>query len=110
MDQGDLVLLGQGQRRLDCAVAAADDDDLLAHIFLGRVEAVHHGGKVFAGDAQMARIAPLSTSQNDAFGGVDPFGGGEAKGGIGTALDRFHRLAGAHIEAFGGDLRLPPGQ
>ena len=73
--QYDPVLLTQCQCRLDGAVNATDDEDILIPVLTGAVEAVVDVLLVFAFDVELARIAALAGRQNDPASPVGLFRG-----------------------------------
>ena len=60
-DRG-VAQLGDAGRRLERAVAAADDDDVLTAILLGIYQAIDDFRKILAGNAEFARRAPPADS------------------------------------------------
>src|ERR1700730_13980290 len=61
-DRG-VAQLGDAGRRLERAVAAADDDDVFTPILFGIYQAIHDFGQFFAGNTEFARRAPPADTQ-----------------------------------------------
>ncbi len=88
VDDRDVVVGGERQRVLDPGVAGADDDDLLAVIFVGIVELILDERLLRAGDAELPEIALDADREHDMLGG-EALAAGEADLEIAAlALDR----------------------
>ncbi len=88
IDDRDVVVGGERERVLDPGVAGADDDDLLAVIFVGIVELVLNERLLRAGNAKLAQIALDPDRQHDMLGGERLAAGKADREIAALALDR----------------------